>query len=59
MLPQREFLAAFDRLMLMNEAGSLLSGKLSNIDMRLVERPTVRVDTVPVDPLRANSNGDL
>lgn len=59
MLPQREFLAAFDRLMLMNEAGSLLSGKLSNIDMRLVERPTVRVDTVSVDPLRANSNGDL
>ena len=59
MLPQREFLAAFDRLMLMNEAGSLLSGKLSNIDMRLVERPTVRVDTVPVDPLRTNSNGDL
>ena len=59
MLPQREFLAAFDRLMLMNEAGSLLSGKLSNIDMRLVERPTVRVDTVSVDPLRASSNGDL
>jgi cell division protein FtsQ len=59
MLPQREFLAAFDRLMLMNEAGSLLSGKLSNIDMRLVERPTVRVDTVSVDPLSANSNGDL
>ena len=44
MLPQREFLAAFDRLMLMNEAGSLLSGRLSNIDMRLVVRPTVRVD---------------
>ena len=59
MLPQREFLAAFDRLMLMNEAGSLLSGKLSNIDMRLVERPTVRVDKVPVDPLRTNGNGDL
>ena len=59
MLPQREFLAAFDRLMLMNEAGSLLSGKLSNIDMRLVERPTVRMDTVSADPLRANSNGDL
>ena len=59
MLPQREFLAAFDRLMLMNEAGSLLSGRLSNIDMRLVARPTVRVDTVSVDPLRTNSNGDL
>lgn len=59
MLPQREFLAAFDRLMLMNEAGSLLSGRLSNIDMRLVVRPTVRVGTVSVDPLRTNSNGDL
>lgn len=59
MLPQKEFLAAFDRLMLMNEAGSLMSGKLSNIDMRLMERPTVRVDTVSVDPLRTNSNGDL
>ena len=59
MLPQREFLAAFDRLMLMNEAGSLLSGRLSHIDMRLVVRPTVRVDTVSVDPLRINSNGDL
>ena len=59
MLPQREFLAAFDRLMLMDEAGSLLSGRLSNIDMRLVARPTVRVDTVSVDPLKTNSNGDL
>ena len=59
MLPQREFLAAFDRLMLMNEAGSLLSGRLSNIDMRLVVRPTVRVDTVSVDRLKTNSNGDL
>ena len=59
MLPQREFLAAFDRLMLMNEAGSLLSGRLSNIDMRLVVRPTVRVDTVSVDPLKTNINGDL
>ena len=59
MLPQREFLAAFDRLMLMNEAGSLLSGKLSNIDMRLVVRPTVTVDTVSVDPLKTNINGDL
>ena len=59
MLPQREFLAAFDRLMLMNEAGSLLSGRLSNIDMRLVVRPTVRVDTVSVDTLRTNSTGDL
>ena len=59
MLPQREFLAAFDRLTLMNEAGSLLSGRLSNIDMRLVVRPTVRVDTVSVDPLKTNINGDL
>ena len=59
MLPQREFLAAFDRLMLMNEAGQLLSGRLSNIDMRLVVRPTVRVDTVSVDPLKTNINGDL
>ena len=59
MLPQREFLAAFDRLMLMNEAGSLLSGRLSNIDMRLVVRPTVRVVTVSVGPLRTNSSGDL
>ena len=59
MLPQREFLAAFDRLILMNEAGSLLSGRLSNIDMRLVVRPTVRVDTVSVDPLKTNINGDL
>ena len=59
MLPQREFLAAFDRLMLMNEVGSLLSGRLSNIDMRLVVRPTVRVDTVSVDPLKTNINGDL
>ena len=59
MLPQREFLAAFDRLMLMNEASSLLSGRLSNIDMRLVVRPTVRVDTVSVDPLKTNINGDL
>ena len=59
MLPQREFLAAFDRLMLMNQAGSLLSGRLSNIDMRLVIRPTVRLDTVSVDPLKTNSNGDL
>ena len=59
MLPQREFLAAFDRLMLMDEAGSLLSGRLSNIDMRLVVRPTVRVDTVSVDPLKTNINGDL
>ena len=59
MLPQREFLAAFDRLMLMNEAGQLLSGRLSNIDMRIVVRPTVRVDTVSVDPLKTNINGDL
>lgn len=59
MLPQKEFLAAFDRLMLMNDAASLLSGRLSNIDMRLVVRPTVRVDTVSVDPLKTNINGDL
>ena len=44
MLPQAEFLAAFDRLMLMSESGSLFSNQLSSIDMRLVERPTVRVD---------------
>ena len=59
MLPQKEFLAAFDRLMLMNDAASLLSGRLSNIDMRLMVRPTVRVDTASVDPLKINSNGDL
>ena len=53
MLPQREFLAAFDRLMLMNEAGSLLSGRLSNIDMRLVVRPTVRVQSAGHRSVRA------
>ena len=39
LLPQREFLAAFDRMMLMNDSGSLFSGHLSSIDMRLIERP--------------------
>ena len=59
MLPQREFLAAFDRLMLMSQSGSLFSGQLSSIDMRLIERPTVRVDAVSMDPLSHNSSGDL
>lgn len=59
MLPQAEFLAAFDRLMLMSESGSLFSNQLSSIDMRLVERPTVRVGAVSVDPLMYNSSGDL
>ena len=59
MLPQTEFLAAFDRLMLMNRTGSLFSNQLSTIDMRLVERPTVRVGAVSVDPLMYNSSGDL
>ena len=59
MLPQTEFLAAFDRLMLMNHTGSLFSNQLSTIDMRLVERPTVRVGAVLVDPLIYNSSGDL
>ena len=59
MLPQTEFVAAFDRLMLMNQNGSLFSHQLSAIDMRLVERPTVRVGGVPVDPLIYNSSGDL
>ena len=59
MLPQTEFLAAFDRLMLMNQTGSLFSNQLSTIDMRLVERPTVRVGAVSVDPLMYNSSGDL
>lgn len=59
MLPQTEFLAAFDRLMLMSRAGSLFSNKLSSIDMRLVERPTVRVGAASVDQLMYNSNGDL
>ena len=59
MLPQTEFLAAFDRLMLMNQSGSLFSNQLSIIDMRLVERPTVRVGAVSVDRLTYNSSGDL
>ena len=59
MLPQTEFLAAFDRLVLMNHTGSLFSNQLSTIDMRLVERPTVRVGAVSVDPLMYNSSGDL
>ena len=59
MLPQTEFLAAFDRLMLMNHTGSLFSNQLSTVDMRLVERPTVRVGAVSVDPLMYNSSGDL
>ena len=59
MLPQTEFLAAFDRLMLMNHTGSLFSNQLSTIDMRLVERPTVRVGAVSVDQLMYNSSGDL
>ena len=59
MLPQTEFLAAFDRLMLMNHTGSLFSNQLSTIDMRLVERPTVRVGAVSVDSLMYNSSGDL
>ena len=59
MLPQTEFLAAFDRLMLMNHTGSLFSNQLSTIDMRLVERPTFRMGAVSVDPSTYNSNGDL
>ena len=59
MLPQAEFLAAFDRLMLMSESGSLFSDQLSSIDMRLVERPTVRVGAASVDRLTYNSSGDL
>ena len=59
MLPQTEFLAAFDRLMLMSESGSLFSNRLSSIDMRLVERPTVRVGAASVDWLTYNSSGDL
>ena len=59
MLPQAEFLAAFDRLMLMSESGSLFSNQLSSIDMRLVERPTVRVGAASVDQLTYNSSGDL
>ena len=59
MLPQTEFLAAFDRLMLMSQSGSLFSNQLSSIDMRLVERPTVRVGAASVDRLTYNSSGDL
>ena len=59
MLPQAEFLAAFDRLMLMSESGSLFSNQLSSIDMRLVERPTVRVGAALEDQLKYNSSGDL
>ena len=59
MLPQAEFLAAFDRLMLMSESGSLFSNQLSSIDMRLVERPTVRVGAASVDRLTYDSSGDL
>ena len=59
MLPQTEFLAAFDRLMLINHTGSLFSNQLSTIDMRLVERPTFRMGAVSVDPSTYNSNGDL
>ena len=59
MLPQTEFLAAFDRLMLMDQSGSLFSDQLTSIDMRLVERPTVRLGAVSMDPLTYNSSGDL
>tara|TARA_A200000113_G_scaffold70153_2_gene61382 strand:- start:1723 stop:2526 length:804 start_codon:yes stop_codon:yes gene_type:complete len=59
LLPQREFLAAFDRMMLMNDSGSLFSGHLSTIDLRLIERPTVRVRGVSMDTLMYNSSGDL
>ena len=59
MLPQTEFLAAFDRLMLMSQSGSLFSNQLSSIDMRLVERPTVRLDAGSLDSLTYNSSGDL
>jgi len=59
MLHQREFLAAFDRIMLMNGSGSLFSGHLSSIDMRLIDRPTVRLRRVSMDTLRYNRSGDL
>ena len=59
MLPQTEFLAAFDRLMLMSQSGSLFSNQLSSIDMRLVERPTIRVGAASVDQLTYNRSGDL
>jgi len=59
MLPQKEFLAAFDRLMLMSQSGPLFSNQLSSIDMRLVERPTIRLGAVSMDPSTYNSSGDL
>ena len=59
MLPQKGFLAAFDRLMVMSKSSSLFANQLSIIDMRLVERPTVRVGAVPVDSLTYKSSGDL
>tara|TARA_B100001057_G_scaffold424451_1_gene447232 strand:+ start:930 stop:1733 length:804 start_codon:yes stop_codon:yes gene_type:complete len=59
MLPQREFLAAFDRLMVMSKSSPLFSNQLSSIDMRIVERPTVRMGTVSMEPLPYNSSGDL
>jgi len=59
MLPQTEFLSAFDRLMLMSQSGALFSDQLSIIDMRLVERPTVRVGALPVDRSKYYSSGDL
>jgi len=46
-------------MMLMNDSGSLFSGHLSSIDMRLIERPTVRVRGVSMDTLMYNSSGDL
>ena len=46
-------------MMLMNGSGSLFSGHLSSIDMRLIERPTVRVRGVSMDTLMYNSSGDL
>ena len=59
MLPQREFLSAFDRLMVMSQSSSLFSGQLSSIDMRLVERPTVRIGSMSIDPSMYNISGDL
>ena len=58
MLPQTEFLSAFDRLMLMSQSGALFSDQLS-IDMRLVERPTVRMGALPVDRSTYYNSGDL
>ena len=59
MLPQKEFLAAFDRLMLMSQSGPLFSNQLSSIDMRLVERPTIRLGAESMGPSTYNSSGDL